>query len=135
MKYMKKRVSSFKSLDTLNLFYNQDHILENAYSKKFFFSVLYYKVKINCSSSIADPYLFEGASRHHAHQSNLLFANYKVQFFILRNPRGRFSTNSFLFYGRMFVFYSLHFSSTSVTTRIRLQSLCPASNKKLFWLN
>ena len=65
-------------------------------------------MKIKCSSSIADPYLFEGASRHHVHHFNLLFANNKVQFFILRSKSGGIQGNVFLptlflFYRRMFV--------------------------------
>ena len=65
-------------------------------------------MKIKCSSSIADPYLFEIASRHHFHHLNLLFAKNKVQFFILRNKSGVlhgdvFLPTLFLFYRRMFV--------------------------------
>ena len=65
-------------------------------------------MKIKCPFSIADPYLFEGASRHHVHHFNLLFANYKVQFFFLRSKSGVIIGNVFLptlllFYRCMFV--------------------------------
>ena len=65
-------------------------------------------MKIKCSFSIADPYLFEGASRHHVHHFNLLFANNKVQFFFLRSKSGVIHGDVFLptlllFYRCMFV--------------------------------
>ena len=103
-------------------------------------------MKIKCSSSIADPYLFERASRHHFHHLNLLFAKNKVQFFILRNKSGVlhgdvFLPTLFFFTGACLLikvisifFHSFQYSSASETTRIRLQSFCSTSNKKLFFV-